>query len=63
MRFGSCPLNFQLTLSTLNFLRLVFNLPGKFTKYAFLQDELMLFYIRTHYISFVRLYNKNFSKK
>lgn len=23
----------------------------------------MLFYIRTHYISFVRLYNKNFSKK
>lgn len=58
-----CPLNFQLTVSTLNFLRLLFNLPDKFTKYAFLQDELMLFYIRTHYISFVRLYNKNFSKK
>lgn len=63
LRFGRCPLNFQLTLSTLNFLRLVFNLPDKFTKYAFLHDELMLFYIRTHYISFVRLYNKNFSKR
>jgi hypothetical protein len=23
----------------------------------------MLFYIRTHYISFVRLYNKNFTVK
>ena len=63
LRNGMCPLNFQLTVSTLNFLRLLFNLPDKFTKYAFLQDELMLFYIRTHYISFVRLYYKNFSKK
>lgn len=34
----------------------------KFTKYVFI-EELMLFYIRTHYISFVRLYNKNFTKK
>jgi hypothetical protein len=24
---------------------------------------LMLFYIRTHYISFVKLYNKNFKKQ
>ena len=39
----------------------MFSLPDKFTKYVFI-DELMLFYIRTHYISFVRLYNKNFSK-
>lgn len=46
----------------LNFTHLMFNLPDKFTKYVFI-DELMLFYIRTHYISFVRLYNKNFSKK
>lgn len=58
-----CPLNFQLTLSCLSFLKVVFDLPERFTKYAFIQEELMLFYIRTHYISFVRLYNKNFSKK
>lgn len=44
-------------------MRLVFDLPERFTKYAFISEELMLFYIRTHYISFVRLYNKNFSKK
>lgn len=62
-RTNLCPLNFQLTLVTLSFMRLVFDLPERFTKYAFLQEELMLFYIRTHYISFVRLYNKNFSKK
>jgi hypothetical protein len=52
-----------LTVSSLTLLKLILNLPDKFTKYAFLQEELMLFYIRTHYISFVRLYNKNFSKK
>jgi hypothetical protein len=51
-----------LTLSTLNLLRLVFSLPENFTKYAFLNEELMLFYIRTHYISYVRLYNNNFAK-
>ncbi len=63
LRNHLCPLNFQLTQTSLSFLRLVFDLPDRFTKYAFLQEELMLFYIRTHYISFVRLYNKNFSKK
>lgn len=26
-------------------------------------EELMLFYIRTHYISFVKLYSKNYKKK
>lgn len=40
----------------------MFNLPDKFTKYVFI-EELMLFYIRTHYISFIRLYNKNYSKR
>jgi len=35
-------------------------MPDKFTKYVF-DEELMIFYIRTHYISFVRLYNKNFN--
>lgn len=63
MRTNLCPLNFQLTQTCLSFLRLVFDLPERFTKYAFIHEELMLFYIRTHYISFVRLYNKNFSKK
>jgi len=33
-----------------------------FTKYVFI-EELMLFYIRTHYISFVKLYGKNYKKK
>jgi len=42
----------------------VFTLPPKFTKYAlYVYDELMLFYVRTHYISFVRLYNKNYNEK
>ena len=36
-------------------------MPNQFTKYVF-GEELMLFYIRTHYISFVKLYNKNFKK-
>ena len=30
------PLTFQLTLSSLSFLKLVFDLPEKFTKYAFI---------------------------
>lgn len=34
-------------------------MPSQFTKYVF-NEELLLFYIRTHYISFVKLYNKNY---
>lgn len=45
----------------LAFLERVFGLDEQFTKYV-LGEELMLFYIRTHYISFVKLYNKNFKK-
>jgi hypothetical protein len=36
LRNGLCPLNFQLTVNILGFLRLLFALPEKFTKYAFL---------------------------
>lgn len=54
------PLNLQVTISMLSFMKDIFAMPDKFTKYVF-DDELMLFYIRTHYISFVRLYNKNFN--
>lgn len=46
----------------LTFMQEIFAMPDKFTKYVF-DEELMLFYIRTHYISFVRLYNKNFNKR
>lgn len=52
------PLNLSLTLSALKFLNLVFSLPDKFTKYT-LTDEIKVFFIRTHHINFVRLYNKN----
>ena len=61
-RTGNPPLNFKLTKSVLSFTKLMFNIPDKFTKYVFI-EELMLFYIRAHYISFVRLYNKNYTKK
>ena len=44
----------------LSFMRRIFSLPERFTKYVF-DEELLLFYIRTNYISFVKLYNKNFS--
>jgi len=54
------PLNLQITKSVLTFMNAIFAMPDKFTKYVF-DEELMIFYIRTHYISFVRLYNKNFN--
>ena len=57
-----CRVNFKLTKSILNFNKVVFDIPDRFTKYIFI-EEVMLFYIRTHYINFVRLYNKNFHKK
>jgi len=44
----------------LSFMCRIFTLPQRFTKYVF-DEELLLFYIRTSYISFVKLYNKNFS--
>jgi hypothetical protein len=56
------PLNFQITSAMLRFMERIFALPFQFTKYVF-GEELMLFYIRTHYISFVKLYNKNFNQK
>ena len=55
-------LNFKITKNVLEFLSKIFDLPGQFTKYVF-TEALMLFYIRTHYISFVKLYNKNFKKQ
>ena len=54
------PMNLLLTKSMLSFMRRIFTLPERFTKYVF-DEELLLFYIRTTYISFVKLYNKNFS--
>lgn len=54
------PMNLSLTKSMLGFMRRIFSLPERFTKYVF-DEELLLFYIRTNYISFVKLYNKNFS--
>ena len=53
-------MNLSLTQSVLSFMRHIFTLPERFTKYVF-DEELLLFYIRTNYISFVKLYNKNFS--
>ena len=53
-------MNLYLTQSMLSFMRRIFTLPERFTKYVF-DEELLLFYIRTNYISFVKLYNKNFS--
>lgn len=53
-------MNLLLTKSMLSFMRRIFTLPERFTKYVF-DEELLLFYIRTNYISFVKLYNKNFS--
>ena len=34
-------------------------MPNKLTKFVF-DEELLLFYIRTHYISLVKLYHKNY---
>jgi hypothetical protein len=52
-------MNLQITKSILSFLRGLFALPNSFTKDT-LSESLMPFYIRTHYISFVKLYYKNF---
>ena len=52
------PLSFSLTLKSLNFLHSIFNLPQKFTKYV-MNEEIVVFYIRTHQVNFTRLYNKN----
>ena len=52
------PINFKLTLSALDFLGELFDLPGKFTKYVFI-DEIVVSFIRSHHSSFVRLYNKS----
>ena len=46
----------------LSFMRTIFSMPFKLTKYVF-DEELLLFYIRTHYISFVKLYHKNYDLK
>ena len=54
-------MNLTITTHVLGFLHKIFDMPNQFTKYVF-GEELMLFYIRTHYISFVKLYNKNFKK-
>ena len=59
-RQQATPMNLSLTQSMLSFMRRIFTLPERFTKYVF-DEELLLFYIRTNYISFVKLYNKNFS--
>lgn len=59
---GPLPLTYKLTVDVLGLLKHLFKMPEKFTKYVFI-EELVLFYMRTHYISFIRLYNKSFSKK
>ena len=53
------PLNLKITKLMLDFMRELFSMPNKLTKYVF-DEELLLFYIRTHYISFVKLYHKNY---
>lgn len=52
------PLCYGLTKRSLHFLRAMFDVPDKFSKYTF-SDEIIVFYIRTHHVNFVRLYNKN----
>ena len=60
MQEDSCtPMNLQITKSVLSLLRGLFALPNSLTKDT-LTESLMPFYIRTHYISFVKLYYKNF---
>ena len=56
------PLNMKITSAMLGFFRELFLLPNKLTKYVF-GEELLLFYIRTHYISLVKLYHKNYTAK
>jgi len=55
----STPLNLKITKLMLDFMRELFSFPQKLTKYVF-DEELLLFYIRTHYISFVKLYHRNY---
>jgi len=52
----------KLTKLMLGFLRELFSMPHKLTKFVF-DEELLLFYIRTHYISLVKLYHKNYQKQ
>jgi hypothetical protein len=56
------PINFCLTQSVLTLMQKLFNKPDTLTKYLLL-EEVMLFYIRTFYLSFIRLYNTIFVKK
>lgn len=53
-----CPLSLSITRSALAFLDQILNFPQKLTKYV-LQDEILVFFMRTHHINFVRLYNKS----
>jgi hypothetical protein len=57
---STAPINFILTKVVLGFFKNLFNMSHRLAKYTF-TEELMLYYIRTHYISFIRLYNKNFT--
>ena len=52
------PLNLSLTLNSLTLLSSMFDLPDKLSKYA-ITEEIKVFFIRTHHINFVRLYNKH----
>jgi hypothetical protein len=45
-------------LTALDFLAELFDLPEKFTKYVFIED-IIVYFIRSHHSSFVRLYNKS----
>jgi len=54
----ACPINLCVTTTALQFLKHVFDLNEKFTKYMPI-DEVLVFYGRTHHTSFVRLYNQN----
>ena len=46
----------------LSFMQAIFTMPFNLTKFVF-DEELLLFYIRIHYISFVKLYHKNYAVK
>ena len=53
-----CPANFCVTVAALEFVKHIFDLNEKFTKYMPI-DEVLVVYGRTHHTSFVRLYNQN----
>ena len=57
MHSNKVPIHFRLTRCVLRLLRRIFDIPNRISKHLF-TNEMALFYVRTHYVGFVRLYNK-----